>query len=242
MEPLTVTFVVLSLLGTATISNKEHILTFFLGKRITIIGARGVGKTTLLRYFNMLNMEALEIEMTRNAQKTRSSSINLDIDGKNQNIFLKRTVDLPGSEEYRDNGKWKEAVENSDLVLYLIHAGALLKGIDKTNLRNQARNSKEIRQETEKRIEDDLQNLQSWLKEIKEGTKRNIPTFVIGNHFDEIDENFNDISKIENYEKEFNSNKVISKYSKGMIKIIGSLKTRDTMKDILERIVNEVQV
>ncbi|MFM6206609.1 Rab family GTPase, partial [Planktothrix sp.] len=235
MEPLTFTFVVLSLLGTVAISNQEHIRTFLQGKKITIIGARGVGKTTLLRYLNMLNMESLQIEMTRNAQKTRSSSINVDVDGKHQNIFLKRTVDLPGNEEYRDNGKWKEAVENSDYVLYLVHAGALLKGIDKTNLRNQARNSKEIRQETEKRIEDDLQNLQSWLKEIKEGTKRNIPTFVIGNHFDEIDENFSDSSKIENYEKEFSSNRVISKYSKGMIKIIGSLKTRDTMKDILER-------
>jgi energy-coupling factor transporter ATP-binding protein EcfA2 len=243
MDPLTITLIAVSVfgLGVGAAASWEKILTVLAGKKIAVIGARGAGKTTLLRYLNMLNMEALEMEQTRNAEKTRSSSIDLDISGKNKNILLKRTVDLPGSEEYRDNGKWKESVENSDIVLYLIHAGALLRGIDKSNERNKKRNSKEIKQETEKRIEDDLQNLQAWIKEIKDGKKRNIPTFIIGNHFDEVDENFINSNKIEDYEKEFSNNKVINRYSIGMIKIIGSLKTRDTMKDILERVVKTLE-
>jgi GTPase SAR1 family protein len=241
MEPVTITIiVVLCALATRVgiALPWEQIFTILLGKRIAVLGAKGAGKTTLLHHLKMLNMEALEREQTRTAEKTRSSSIDLNIGGKNETIYLKSTIDLPGSEEGRTNG-WKGSVENSDLVLYIVHAAALLRGIDKSNNRSRQKEADEIKKETELRVEDDLRNIQCWIKELGEN---NIPVFIIGSHFDEIKENFSDRDNIEDYENEFNNHKVIRNFGQGMIKIIGSLKTSDTMKDILERVVKEIKV
>jgi GTPase SAR1 family protein len=243
MEPVTITLIVLSLLCTAggggiIWSNWEKILTAISGKRIAVIGARGAGKTTLLNCLDMINRKAIEIEQTRTVEKTRSSSINLNVGGQNTTIRLKDTIDLPGSEDYRNNGQWKGAVENSDIVLYIVHAAALLRGIDKSSSRQ--KEADKIKKETAVRVKDDLLNIQSWIKEVKEKGRSIPPIFIIGNHFDEIKENFSDSDNIEDCENEFTNNEVIHDYGMGMIKIIGSLKTNNTIKDILERVINEI--
>jgi len=170
----------------------------------------------------MINKKGIEMEQTRSPEKTSPSSIkDLVVNGESKTIRLKGTFDLPGSEEYRDNGKWQEVFNDADIVLYFVHAAALLRGIDK--------------RQTQLRVMDDLQNLQKWNDQLKTKNKN---IFIIGNHFDEIDEKFNNGDRIENYEKEFSENEAIKRYSQRMTKIIGSLKTRDTMKDILEKVVN----
>lgn len=239
MDPLTIIIIVISVLFGGTLASWEKIITALIGKKIAVLGARGAGKTTLLSYLNMINMLGLETEQTRSAGKTRSSSIkDLVVGGESQKIWLKDTVDLPGSEEYRDNGKWQEVFKVADIVLYFVHTAALLRGVDTSNVRNTKRTPDEIKRETQQRVEDDLKNIQAWIKDLKAPNKK---VFIIGNHFDEIDENFNRNDNIENYELEFKQNKAIKDNCQGMTIIIGSLKTRNSMKDILEQVVNTME-
>ena len=238
MEPFTIIIIGISLAvgAVGAWASWEKILTALKGKKIAVLGARGAGKTTLLLYLNMINLESLEIEQTRHSKKTRSSSIqDIAVGEESKKILLKETVDLPGSEEYRDNGKWKEAFKVADIVLYLVNSAALLRGIDKSNVPNSKIKADEIKSKTQARVEDDLKNIQRWIKELGGANKY---IFIIGNHFDEIDENFNKNDRVEKYEKEFKENPAINKHCQRMEKIIGSLKDRDNMKDILEQVVN----
>lgn len=241
IDDLLMLVVAIGAIGISTTTSWGLILTALKGKKIAVIGARGSGKTTFFLYLEMVQKENLETEMTRTQKETRSSSINLDISGNNKKVFFQSTFDLPGSEEYRDGTQWKKSVNNSDIVLYFVHAAALLRGIDKSNLRNQKKSVEEIKQLSEQRVQDDLYWLFEWIRDMEKEKNKNLKTFIIGNHFDEIDEQFSNSNKIEGYENEFNANKVISQYGRGMIKIIGSLKSRETMKHILERVVENLE-
>lgn len=238
MEPLTISIIVVSCLFsgvglTGTLVGWDTILAKLAGKKIAVLGARGSGKTTLYLYLNMINQKALQLEQTRSPDKARSAYIKLDLQGDNYTLRLAETYDLPGSEESRDN-YWNDQFKSAEIVLYLVHAGALLRGVDKSNSYNKKKKSEDLKNEIKQRVLDDLRNIEKWRDDLK-GKKKHI--FIIGNHFDEIDQNFAKHDKIDSYEKEFSHNEVIKQNSQGMHKIIGSLTNEDTMKDILEQVV-----
>ncbi len=223
MNPITT---IISTIGTFASPIQDvwnEIITALKGKKIAIFGARGTGKTTLWQYLDMIKKDGIETSQTTEVTITRTGSIrvNLGQDDKTTTIKFQKSNDLPGSEEIRDT-RYADIFKSTDIVLYLINAYELLNN----------QNS-----HIQKRIEDDLKNMQLWMKEFKSKKKR---VFVIGNHFDRIDSNFADANKIGKYQDQFETNEIISQYSIGMIKIIGTLKSRDTMKKIMEKVINNL--
>lgn len=235
MEPLTITIIasiisaVVGTVGTGTWAGREEIRTFLEGKNIAVLGARGTGKTSFFLLLGALNMGSLQTEQTLSRNKTKSASIVLE---NNKTIRFKETFDLPGSEEYRDS-KWKDAFKDANIVLYLVNAAALLRGVDRTDESNNQQKADDIKSETQKRVKEDLENIQGWISDFK-GEKKHI--FIIGNHFDAIDANFDKNDRITKYHEEFINNEDIKRYSQGMTIIIGSLKTKDSQNKLLEKI------
>ncbi|MFB2898230.1 GTPase domain-containing protein [Aerosakkonemataceae cyanobacterium BLCC-F50] len=250
MEPFTIGLMLFSVVSStlAIWATWEKIITTLKGKKIAVLGARGSGKTTFFILLNALNLTAVEIEQTVNRKKTKSSFIVLNIQEKTETIRFKDAVDLPGSEEYRDNGKWKEEFESANIVLYLVNAAALLRGIDKTDEINNKGNPDQIKFETKNRVKEDLKNLQKWINplgeekkgEEKKDEKKKKDIFIIGNHFDVIDENFYKNNKESKYHQEFSNNEAIKRNCQGMTIIIGSLKDKDSQKKLLEKVVQEM--
>lgn len=240
MEPFTIGLILCSFVSStlAIWATWEKIITALKGKKIAVLGARGAGKTTFFILLNALNLTALEIEQTVNRNKTKSSSIDLNIQEEIKKIRFKPTFDLPGSEDYRDNGKWQKEFDSANIVLYFVNAAALLRGIDKTDEINNKGKSNKIKIETQNRVKEDLENIQKWISSLGENQKKDI--FIIGNHFDVIDENFYKNNKESKYREEFYNNEAIKRNCQGMTIIIGSLKDKDSQKKLLEKVVQEM--
>jgi len=142
--------------GTAAYFKWDDIVGYLQGKQIAVLGARGVGKTTLLKYIEkgMIAKHGQTIAK----QEIESKHLKLgDID-----IRLKKTEDVPG--DTVAYGVWKKLFDESDLIFYVVRTDMLLKN----DLA------------TEKRSEDDLKQIQGWIKESK--SKKQF--FIIGNHWD----------------------------------------------------------
>lgn len=142
--------------GTTVVFKWDDIANYLQGKQIAVLGARGVGKTTLLKYIekDMIGKHGQTIAK----QEIESKHLKLG----NIDIRLKKTEDVPG--DTVAYGVWKKLFDESDLIFYVVRTDMLLKN--------------DIA--TEKRSEDDLKQIQGWIKESKSKKK----LFIIGNHWD----------------------------------------------------------
>jgi energy-coupling factor transporter ATP-binding protein EcfA2 len=142
--------------GTASVCKWDDINYALKGKKIAVLGARAVGKTTLLKYL----AKGILIErykQTLDKEEVESTRFKLeDLD-----IYLKKTDDVSG--DIAAYGAWKNLFDASDLIFYIVRTDELLK-------RDPA---------TEKRCEDDLKQIQGWIKE----SKRRKQFFIVGNHW-----------------------------------------------------------
>lgn len=128
------------------------------GKKIAVLGARAVGKTTILKYMEKgILIEQYKQTLAPEAiEKTRIKLGDLD-------IILKKTTDVSGSESAYAG--WKKLFDESDIILYIVRTNQLLKSDP----------------DTTKRCEKDLKQIKLWIKE----SQKQKQFFIVGNHWND---------------------------------------------------------
>lgn len=204
----------------ATIAWKwEDIEIALKGKKIAVLGARRVGKTTLLTYMSQGILIDTYVQTLKGQEVQRKRMKLGDLD-----IKLKKTNDISGSTDAYV--KWKELFSESDLILYIVRTDQLLN-----------RDS-----DTENRVDADLRQIQSW---IKVSDKKQF--FIVGNHWDS-DPDFKNLKpdNLGDYADRFKALPVVRimiQRAGGLSKVkvvLGSLKSKDKADRLITEIFEQV--
>lgn len=187
LVPIIIALAVGGVAGGVVVSNLENIAYALQGKKIAVLGARAVGKTTLLKYMEkgILIERYKQTLDKKEIERTRLKLGDLD-------ILLKKTDDVSGGES--SYSVWEKLFHEADLVLYIVRTDMLLKHDSNT----------------EKRTEKDLEQIRIWNK--KGDSKKQKQFFIVGNHWDTdpIFKNLTD-SQIGDYREQFTSLPVVKK-------------------------------
>jgi hypothetical protein len=225
IDPLTASiFIIFSLItgsaATTVVLKWEDIKFALDGKKIAVLGARAVGKTTLLTYLEK-GILIEKYKQTLDRQEVERTRIKLSA----LDIRLKKTDDVSGDQSAY--AAWKDLFDTSDLIFYIVRTDKLLKR-DST---------------TEKRCEDDLKQIHGW---IKSNSKQQI--FIIGNHWDD-DPEFKNLTDdiMGNYIDRFSALSVVKHMTQlagGLhtVKVaLGSLATQRDADNLITRIFHQVK-
>ena len=143
--------------GAATVVWKwEDILFQMKGKRIAVLGARQVGKTTLLSFISkkVLVKDYKATLKPEDIERKMLTEYGID-------IRLKSTQDVAGSDTADLRVVWKNLCEKSDTIIYILRTDLLLN----------------FHQATENRVKTDLQHITEWVK------NNNKKLIIVGNHW-----------------------------------------------------------
>ncbi len=208
--------------GGTTVACKWDDINYALkGKKIAVLGARAVGKTTLLKYLEK-GILIERYKQTLDKEEVERTRIKLgDLD-----IRLRKTDDVSGDQSAY--GGWKKLFDESDLILYIVRTDDLLK-------RDPA---------TEKRCEDDFKQIQGWIKE----SKRRKQFFIVGNHWSD-DPEFKSLGpdQMGNYVDRFMALPVVKTMTQraggaATVKVaLGSLATERDADFLITRIFKQVE-
>lgn len=149
--------------GVTTVVLKwDDIMLWWKGKKIVVLGTRGVGKTTLIEFlFNGHLPESYQQTVRpTNAKGRRFSLKDLQLD-----VDVKSTIDLPGSKDYYSD--WKKAVLSSDVVIYLARTDEILSNDVKKN----------------RLIINEIRHIRSWISESSQNKK----IYILTTYADYID-------------------------------------------------------
>lgn len=152
--------VVIALTTTTVILKWDKIVIALKGKKLAVFGARGVGKTHLIKFLTTGSIPESYKQTIRpeNAAGRRFQLRELD-------LTIKDTRDLPGGPDAY--AEWKDLFGEADVVFYLLRIDQLIEN----NL------------ETEERVRGDMKQIGMWLEE-----KEPSPLFfIIGTHCDLTD-------------------------------------------------------
>lgn len=206
---------VVSLLTGTTIVKWDDIVIRLKGKRLAVLGSRGVGKTHLLTFLTSGSIPD-EYKQTVAPEKTSARRFQLN----ELDLKVKKTLGVSGDKAAY--AEWKELHDQSDVVLYLLRGDRLIA------------NDKVV----EARVRDDLRHIAGWLEERKPR-----PTFfIIGTHCD-LDQEFSTISaeKFGEYVDKFRRLPIVSELvahgggTQQVKVVLGSMKTvQDTEKLIYQ--------
>jgi GTPase SAR1 family protein len=145
----------------------DYIVIALRGKKIAVLGARGVGKTHLVKFLTTGKIPA-EYKQTVAPEKAPSHRFSL----KDLDIKVKETLDLSGDKAAY--AEWKQLVNKADVVFYLLRADRLIAGD----------------RDVEERVRADLKHIGDWLEQ----RRPRPPFFIIGTHCD-LDAEFQRTSK-----------------------------------------------
>ena len=140
------------------VNNWDEIVTYFRGKKIAVLGERGVGKTHLLDFLATGSIPT-DTKQTVGTEKVPPRRFKLE----ELKLTLKETVDISGAKVAY--GEWKSLHDAADIVFYLIRADRLLAG-DKATI---------------ERIEGDCKHIASWRTTDGKKAPRLI---IVGTHCD----------------------------------------------------------
>ncbi|MGB3403004.1 MAG: ADP-ribosylation factor-like protein [Microcoleaceae cyanobacterium] len=133
----------------------QEIIRFLYGQKISILGGRQTGKTTLHTY---LSEGRLIKEYEQTVTNTKMPRVNLKID--DLKIRIREGYDVGGGKPDRDT--WRILFRESDIVFYLFRAD---------HLDQEYCDSSETRKcdcsKTKERIPSDLDRIVQWIEEIK---------------------------------------------------------------------------
>ena len=162
--------------GIALYLQRKKILKFLKGKKIAVLGERGVGKTTLVHFLSE-NLHLLEYEQTLEPKKVKGRSLDLKDLGSQINETLGAGSkqykiddlgDISGGED--SYGLWKREFDQADIILYLFFGDRLLLG-DQTHI---------------KRVKKDVEFLKAWESERNKKDGKSFFIFGIGTHCDRL--------------------------------------------------------
>lgn len=148
---------VLAVIGTTIAVQWDQIVVAFKGKRLAVLGARGVGKTHLIKFLTSGSIPA-EYKQTVAPEKASARRFQL----KDLDLKVKDTLDVSGDKAAY--AEWKELHDKADVVFYLLRADRLIAGDPGFELR----------------VRDDLRHIGGWL----EARKSRPRFFIIGTHCD----------------------------------------------------------
>lgn len=172
------------LAGTTIAVKWDDIVIALRGKRLAVLGARGVGKTHLVKF---LTTGAIPAEYKQTVAPEKASSRRFSL--KDLDLKVKETLDLSGDKAAY--AEWKELHDEADVVFYLLRADRLIAGD----------------RDVEGRVRDDLRHISGWL----EGRSPRPRFFIIGTHCD-FDAEFQSTSadKIGDYVDKFRRLPIVS--------------------------------
>lgn len=145
------------LAGTVVALNWDVIQQEFKGKRLAVLGARGVGKTHLVKFLTTGSIPT-ECPQTLAPEKAPGRRFQL----KDLEINILETLDISGSKDAYS--EWKEQHDKADVVFYLLRADRLIAGDT----------------DVEVRVRNDLRHIGGWL----EAREPRPCFFIIGTHCD----------------------------------------------------------
>ena len=212
-------FGVVSLLAGTTLA-WDKIQIALRGQRLAVLGARGVGKTHLIKFLTTGSIP-LEYKQTLAPGKIDAKRLQLrDLDLK-----VKDMLDVSGDKAAY--GDWKEQHDQADIVFYLLRADKLI--------------SKDPA--TESRVRADLTHIGSWLT----GKHPRPKFFIVGTHCDLDNEfaNFSD-KNFGDYRDRFQRLPVISELvahgggSQQAKVVLGSMKTVEGTEALVYQIFRQV--
>lgn len=175
------------------------------GKRVAVLGARGVGKTHLVKF---LATGTIPSTYKQTVTPTKFPPRRFDL--KELELNVKDSLDVTGDKAAYI--RWKELVRDSDVVLYLLRADKVLAG-DAV---------------VEARVREDITHLGDWLADAKDRPD----FFIVGTHCD-LAEGFSALAedKIGDYVDKFCKLPIMSELflrvgGASQVKVvIGSMKT-----------------
>jgi len=138
--------------------NWHKIVITWRGKRLAVLGARGVGKTHIL---NFLTSGSIPVEYKQTLAPEKYPARRFQL--KELDLKFTDTHDVSGADEAY--AEWKQLHDKSDIVFYLLRADRLLAG--DTNV--------------EARVKNDLLHIGQWLK-ARESSRPKF--FIVGTHCD----------------------------------------------------------
>ena len=196
-------------------------LNVFRGKKLAILGERGVGKTTLFTY---LSTESLPKKYRQNTGTEKVGGNNIKID--DLEFKMEESPDVSGGIDARL--EWKKAVLDADIVFYMFRAD-LFKKRDEPTL---------------KRAYDDIKHIAHWIK--RSDKSKEIKLYLIGSHCD-IDPEYKQFNNyMGDYKDNFKSSqsyiniKRIANFGGGCELVLGSMKNKKSTSylvyDLLRRV------
>lgn len=206
--------------GTALSAYWDDIVISFKGKRIAVLGARGVGKTHLIKFLTSGSIPP-DYKQTLLPEKTAARRLQL----KELDLKIKDTLDVSGDKAAY--AEWKELHDQSDLVFYLLRADRLIAG--------------DIN--VESRVRDDLRHIGGWL----EARSPRPRFFIIGTHCDFDSEFATFADRMGDYVDKFRTLPIVSELvahgggSKETKVILGSMKSEQDTEALVYQIFLQVK-
>lgn len=212
--------VVTVLTGTTIAIKWDDILVKLKGKRLAVLGARGVGKTHLVKFLSTGSIPA-EYKQTVAPEKVSSRRFQL----KELDLKVRESLDVSGDKAAY--GEWKELHDQADVIFYLLRADRLIAGDP----------------DVEARVRDDLKHIGGWL----EARNPRPRFFIIGTHCD-FDAEFRSTSadKIGDYVDNFRRLPIVTELvvraggGQRAKVVLGSMKTIQDTKALVYQIFMQV--
>lgn len=200
----------------------NRVVVFWNGKHVAVLGARGVGKSHLIKFLTTGSIPAV-YKQTVAPEKTESKRLQL----KELDLKIKSMLDMGGAVEAR--AQWQKQVEQADIVFYLFRADQVLSG----NV------------EAGERIVSDGRHLGEWLKSREPRPK----LCVIGTHCDhdpsfrgQVDSHHGDyVSRIRKLPSIHRMLMLCGGMSQLSL-VVGSMKTTEATENLLLDVFRHVEV
>jgi GTPase SAR1 family protein len=150
---------------TGAVAYWDDILIKFKGKKIAVLGARGVGKSHLI---NFLTTGSLLEESAQTISSEPFPGKKLNLEGLGL-VFIKSGTDVPGGDNTGGGyGEWKKVFLEADIVIYLLRADQLLSG--DVNV--------------QERIKRDADHLHGFIEERLKEKREPANLYIVGSHCD----------------------------------------------------------
>lgn len=208
------------LAGTAIAVKWDDIVVALKGKRLAVLGARGVGKTHLVKF---LTSGSIPVEYKQTVAPEKASSRRFQLN--DLDLKVKDSLDVSGDKAAY--GEWKELLDQADVVFYLLRADRLIAGDN----------------DVETRVRGDLKHIGGWLKSLSPRPR----VFIIGTHCD-FDPEFSSISadKIGDYVDKFRQLPIVVELvarlggAQQAKVVLGSLKTAQDTEALVYQVFMQV--
>lgn len=189
--------------------NWRKIVSLLKGKKIAVLGALGVGKTSLIRFLSTRTITGVYIP-TLGAEPVKGVKLNL----RDLQLKFRETSDVSGSD--LAYGLWEDLFNDADLVFYLFRVDQVKSGNTETIMR----------------ILQDAKQIRQWI----DGKKKDSPTVLAIGTFCDLDPEYKNLSpsSMGRYQDGFMRLEVmreIVRYIDAKWWVLGSMKDADNPDD-----------